>query len=123
MKIVIRPYQEADVSGIMHVWEEANKVAHPFLSQGYVNKVREDIPAIYLPNADTWIAQNIEKKDDIVGFLSLIGNEVGAIFVLPDSHRKGVGRLLMDKAQSIHDELEVEVFKKNQIGRNFYWKY
>ena len=29
----------------------------------------------------------------------------------------------MDKAQSLHARLEVEVFKENHIGRNFYDRY
>ena len=29
----------------------------------------------------------------------------------------------MDKAQELHGNLEVEVFKANTIGRNFYSKY
>ena len=30
---------------------------------------------------------------------------------------------MVDKAQELHGDLEVEVFKKNLIGRNFYVKY
>lgn len=52
-----------------------------------------------------------------------MGNEVGAIFVRPEFHGKGVGKSLMDKAQELHGELEVEVFKENAIGHNFYSKY
>ena len=29
----------------------------------------------------------------------------------------------MDKAQALHGNLEVEVFKANSIGRNFYARY
>jgi len=29
----------------------------------------------------------------------------------------------MDKAQELHGELEVEVFKENSVGRRFYAKY
>ena len=29
----------------------------------------------------------------------------------------------MDKAQELHGDLEVEVFKENAIGLNFYTKY
>ena len=67
-------------------------------------------------NADTWVI-DIEKK--IVGFIALIGNEVGAIFLQPDHQGNKLGKLMMDKAQKLHGDLEVEVFKKNSIGRNF----
>ena len=64
-------------------------------------------------------------EDDgrVVGFVALIGNEVGAIFVHPSHQRKGIGHGLMDKAKEVREELEVEVFVKNTIGRAFYAKY
>ena len=34
-----------------------------------------------------------------------------------------MGKLMVDKAQELHGDLEVEVFEKNSIGRNFYAKY
>ncbi|MBL4630399.1 MAG: GNAT family N-acetyltransferase [Paraglaciecola sp.] len=45
------------------------------------------------------------------------------VFVQPHYHGKGVGKDLMDKAQSLHGDLEVEVFKENSIGRKFYARY
>jgi putative acetyltransferase len=59
----------------------------------------------------------------VVGFIALIGNEVGAIFVQPSHHRTGVGHRLMDTARELRGELEVEVFVANTIGRAFYAKY
>ena len=53
----------------------------------------------------------------------MIGNEVGAIFVLPQLHGQGVGQALMNCARERRDGLEVQVFKKNQIGRRFYSLY
>ena len=35
----------------------------------------------------------------------------------------GVGRALVDKAQALKGELEVEVFAENAIGRRFYLSY
>ena len=52
-----------------------------------------------------------------------MGNEVGAIFLQPDCHGQGIGKALMDKAQGLHGNLEVEVFEANTIGRTFYSKY
>ena len=116
----VRPYHIKDLDQLMDAWEGANALAHPFLSEAYVAQLRRDIPALYLPNADTWVA---DLDGRVVGFLALIGNEVGAIFLQPDFHARGIGRALMDKAQELHGELEVEVFKENSIGREFYDNY
>lgn len=53
-------------------------------------------------------------------FISLIGNEVGALFVDPQFHRAGIGRALVDQARGLRGALEVEVFERNQAGRAFY---
>jgi len=59
----------------------------------------------------------------VIGFIALMGNEVGAIFVKPEFHGTGAGKALMDKAQELHGDLEVEVFKENTIGQKFYARY
>ena len=49
----IRQYIESDLDDVLATWENANKLAHPFLKEDFVDQVRKDIPALYLPNADT----------------------------------------------------------------------
>ena len=64
-----------------------------------------------------------EEEGKVVGFISLMGNEVGAIFIMPTCQGRGIGTQLMDHVTGFHRELEVEVFAKNTIGRAFYEKY
>lgn len=116
----IRQYTENDLSGILSSWENASKIAHPFLTQEFLDKERFNIPNLYLPNADTWVA---DLNGTVVGFIALLGSEVGAIFVEPKFQGTGVGTALMNKAQEIHGDLEVEVFQANSIGRKFYHSY
>jgi putative acetyltransferase len=85
-----------------------------------LDKERYNIPNVYLPNAETWVA---ELDSKVIGFIALIGSEVGALFVEPDFHGTGIGRALMDRAQELRGDLEVEVFQSNSIGRNFYSRY
>ena len=120
MNTSIRQYQDSDLNDLMAAWENANNLAHPFLTEGFVEQVRRDIPALYLPNAETWI---VEVHNHVVGFIALLGNEVGAIFLQPKHHGKKIGKMMMDKAQELHGDLEVEVFEKNSIGRKFYSQY
>jgi len=120
MKVDIRTYSEGDLEDLLLTWERATKLAHPFLTESFLEKEKYNIPNLYLPNADTWVLVISER---VVGFIALIGNEVGALFVDPEYHRKGFGKLLMDKAQGLHNRLEVEVFKENSLGRDFYQRY
>lgn len=119
-KHIIRQYSEEDLNDVISSWESASKEAHPFLTEEFQAKVRHDIPNLYLPNADTWV---VEYESQVVGFMALIGNEVGAMFVKPAFQGKGFGRALMDKAQELRGDLEVEVFKENKIGQKFYFRY
>ena len=116
----VRPYHHADLADLLSAWENASRIAHSFLEDEFFPEERKRIPELYLPKADTWV---LEVNTLVVGFISLIGNEVGAISLQPDYQGKGLGKLLMDKAREIHDDLEVEVFKKNSIGRRFYARY
>jgi putative acetyltransferase len=120
MTLAIRQYAAADLRGVLSSWENASKLAHPFLPEEFLDKERYNIPNVYMPNADTWVA---EIDGNVIGFIALIGSEVGALFVEPDFHGTGVGRALMDKAQELRGDLEVEVFQSNPIGRKFYSRY
>ena len=120
MALIIRKYAQSDLGAVLSAWEQASLIAHPFLTDEFMAFEKEQIANVYMPNAETWVA---EVNDQVVGFISLAGNEVGGLFLHPDFHGKGIGRVLMDQAQTIHGELEVEVFEENTIGRKFYDRY
>ena len=120
MKIRIRQYMVSDLDAVLNSWEVATRLAHPFMTDEFIAQEKINVAEIYMPNTDTWVA---EFEGEVKGFIALMGNEVGAIFLQPDCHGKGIGKLLMDKAQELHGDLEVEVFKENSIGRRFYSRY
>jgi len=102
------------------LWEVATRLAHEFITDDFIAQERKNVAEIYLPNTDTWVA---EIEGAVKGFIALMGNEVGAIFLQPSYHGNGVGKSLMDTAQELHRDLEVEVFRINSIGRKFYSQY
>jgi putative acetyltransferase len=120
MKLKIRPYSSSDLQAVLNSWEVATRLAHKFMTDAFIAQERENTENIYLPNTDTWVA---EVDGEVVGFIALMGNEVGAIFLKPTYHGVGIGKALMDKARELHCDLEVDVFKENAIGRSFYAKY
>jgi putative acetyltransferase len=120
MKSEIRQYNNQDLDAVLLSWERATRLAHPFMTDNFIAQERKNVAEIYLPNTDTWV---VEVNDSVSGFIALMGNEVGAIFVQPECHGTGIGKALMDKAQELHGDLEVEVFKENAIGCRFYDRY
>ncbi len=120
MTISIRHYQHNDLKALLTSWDKANRLAHPFLDEAFIKQERHNIEHLYLPNADTWVAT---LNNTLVGFIALIGKEVGGLFVDPANHGSGCGKALMDKASSLHDTLELDVFEANSLGRAFYRRY
>jgi len=117
---VIRPYDPRDRDALLAVWAESAAVAHPFWTPATLEQERREIASKYLPVAETWV---FERAGAVVGFISLLGDEVGGIFVAPRYHGQGIGRALMDQARGSRDRLELDVFEANRIGRSFYAAY
>ena len=120
MEKIIRKYADPDCDGVIEAWYAASLVATPFLSDEFMSEERGDIRTKWLPMAETWVS---DVDGTVAGFISLIGNEVGAIFVHPDYQGQGIGRALMDHAASLRDELVLDVFEENAVGRRFYDRY
>ena len=120
MNLTIRQYQTSDLAAVLDSWEVATRLAHTFMTDEFIAQERKNVAEIYIPNTDTWVAE----IDGVVeGFIALIGNEVGAIFLQPNWCGKGVCKALMDQAHALHGDLEVEVFKENTIGSAFNLRY
>ncbi len=117
---MIRPYRDDDLAGLLDVWYRASLVAHAFLDAAFFDAERKQIAERWLPMSETAV---YEKDAKVVGFLSLIGHEVGAIFVDPDHQGRGIGTALLNRARESHPVLELNVFEANASGRAFYEKY
>ncbi len=64
-------------------------------------KIRNDMTHIYIPKSETWV---YEIENSIVGFISILGNEIGGLFVLPGSHHKGIGTKFVDFIKKEHSD-------------------
>ena len=117
---MIRKYKATDLTNVIDIWYKSSTIAHSFLENDFVEKVKKDMQEIYIPKAETWV---YEENGTIIGFISMLGNEVAGLFVDTNKQTKGIGTQLVDFVIKLHNELEVEVFEKNKIGRSFYDKY
>lgn len=117
----IRRYRAEDLAPVMVAWRHANALAHPFLSDAYVAQVEQEVGDIYVPTAETYVLE--EEDGEVIGFISLLGNEIGGLFVAPSKHGRGYGKALVDHAVAVKGPLKVDVFRDNKIGRPFYERY
>ena len=118
--VVVRKYETQDLETIVSIWRRASEFAHPFLSRGFLDQEDSNMRNVYLAVAETWV---LEVDGSVIGFISMIGNEIGGLFLEPEAHGMGFGRGLVDKAVAEKGALKVEVFKDNSIGRRFYDGY
>lgn len=116
--LTIRAYDEAkDLSALLTIWFEASRLAHAFIGEQRLKEQRVLIEEKYLPNAETWVAC---LEGAPVGFVSLLDNFVGGLFVAPNRQGLGIGRALIDHALALKGELELEVYTENAQAFRFY---
>lgn len=117
---MIRAYADTDLEPVLDAWYEASLIAHSFLPAEFFVTERALIAERWLPASEAYVC---ELDGHVVGFISLVGNEVGGFFVHPDHQGRGAGQALMDHARQLRSTLELDVFEENLIGRRFYDAY
>jgi putative acetyltransferase len=106
-----------DTEAVLQVWYDAARFAYTFVPEDFWASEREDIRSKYLPLAQTWV---YEQKGAIVGFLSLLDNHIGGLFVAPEQQGEGIGTKLIGHARTLHATLSLDVFEQNAPALRFY---
>lgn len=117
MDLVIRAYEAADLEKLSAIWFEASRRAHAFIGEASLREQRLLVETVYLPNAETWVAMRDEEP---VGFISLLEDFIGGLFVSPSRQGGGVGRRLVRHAAQLKGSLRLEVYTANQQAFAFY---
>lgn len=114
----LRPYEGShDLDRCMAIWRAASEVGHPFLDAATLDADAVVVRDTYMPAVEIFMA---ERAGTVVGFIALLGDLVGGLFVDPAAHRSGAGRALISDALRRKGLLEVEVYAANPCARAFY---
>jgi len=121
----IRAYDGADTPVLLDIWRRASRVGHPFLSEADLAADLDKVRDVYLPMADTWVAVGRAVGDAVgerrpLGFIGLLDNHVGGLFVDPLCHGRGLGTALIAHAAGRLGSLTVEVYARNHAALAFY---
>jgi ribosomal protein S18 acetylase RimI-like enzyme len=116
--MILRPYDPArDLEPCLALWRRASEAGHPFLDAATLDADGEIVRAHYMPAAEITVAEAAGRP---VGFIALLGQTVGGLFVDPAHHGRGAGRALVLDAAGRKGALDVEVYEANAGARAFY---
>lgn len=118
--IKIREANQSDYGDVKRIFFEASILAYPFIELNLLEDVASKIEFEHLPKTKTFVAIN---NDSIVGFISTIENYIAGLFVHPNYQGMGIGTSLINHIRPAHDELTLNVFKKNIKAQTFYCNY
>ncbi|MBB6464580.1 putative acetyltransferase [Aminobacter lissarensis] len=113
----IRAYCAADRDRLAQVWLEASRIGHPFMSEAELLDQQARVRDIYLPQAENWV---VELDGEPAGFIGLIDDFIGGLFVDPAAHGQGFGKALVLHALALKGVLELEVYAENKLAVGFY---
>lgn len=113
---MIRKFQTTDINQVMQIWLNSNIDAHPFVSREYWESNFDMVKGL-LVQAEVYVC---EEDDVILGFIGMQEGYIAGIFVSKDCRSKGIGKVLLDYAKTLHQELTLHVYKKNEGAVRFY---
>ncbi len=113
-KIVLRMAKNDDLQSI-------DKIYRAGLATEIQGSPEMDKKFIRMPSGTTWIA---EIDGEPVGFVNYRAPDLRFIYVHPDFHRQGIGKLLMTKAMDeLGEEARLMVYTYNEKAKKLYESY
>lgn len=115
-----RPARPDDRDHLLGVWERSVRATHHFLEESDVAALRPLVAQeLASDTVDWWVL--VSATDKPIGFLGLTTGTIEALFIDPDHHGQGGGRLLVAHAQSLcGGALAVDVNEQNEAAVRFY---
>jgi GNAT superfamily N-acetyltransferase len=116
---ILRPATAADALEIADVFLAARRDALPYVPVLHSDdETRRWISDVVMARSKIWVAV-LDCK--IVGFLSIVGDHLDQLYVLPGYYRQGIGDRLLAKAKEISPQrLRLFTSQRNERARAFY---
>lgn len=115
----IRRAVAADREILLDIWLRAVRATHTFLSEQDIQTL---LPLVqgYLASCDAELWVLCSDGGVPIGFMGMSGSKMESLFLAPEYHRQGGGRLLVRYAQELHSELTTDVNEQSPAARQFY---
>lgn len=123
----LREARSGDADRLTRLFLASRAAAMPYLRRVHSDEATLGwMTHVVLPGTDVWVAELCEEGADaeIVGFLSLDGQELEHLYLSPGARRRGIGTLLLAKARERSPEgLALHTFQRNTAARAFYERH
>ena len=110
--ITLRPSESRDASRILDIWSKAVDATHGFLLPADRVAIGEEVEA-FLPQAPLTLA--VDVSDRPLGFMFLHEGHMEALFIDPDHHGQGIGKVRLARAME-------RLFGIGKIERALLWR-
>lgn len=114
---MIRDFRNPDIDPVLDIWLRASIQAHHFIDPQFWRDQLDTMREVCLPGAMTRV---FETDGVVVGFCSVYGDTVTALFVSPECQGAGVGTQLLTDAKTYKSALELAVYSANVPSIRFY---
>jgi putative acetyltransferase len=116
--MTIRPAGPTDRDTLLDIWLRSVRATHTFLTEDDIQSLLPLVRDAALPELELWVL--CSEGGTPAGFLGLSGSKVEALFIAPESSRRGGGRMLLDHARQLKGALTVDVNEQNPEALRFY---
>lgn len=113
----LRPSGNMDSAQVIRVWRRAVEATHDFLSPQDLAAIAAEVEN-FLPQVPLTLA--VDADDRAIGFMFVHDGHLEALFIDPDYHGQGIGRLLIDAALKDYPNLTTDVNEQSPQALGFY---
>ena len=120
--IAVEPASPRDAREIATLYLASRAEALPYLRRCHSDEeTRGWIATVMIVTGESWVAREAGR---ILGFMTLNGEELDQLYLLPGRFRQGIGSLLLAKAKERSPErLSLFTFQRNTGARAFYERH
>lgn len=108
------------VANLLEIWEKSVRATHTFLSEEEILKIKEYVPGAICNVETLLILCEDDEISRLLGFMGIEGKKIEMLFLSPDAHGKGLGKMLVKYGIENFSAEEVTVNEQNPNAKGFY---
>ena len=105
------------IAGLLGIWEASVRASHHFLTEDDIRSLCPQAEEAIRQIETLWV---VDDENVRIGFMGIQSGKIEMLFLHPDYFRKGIGRILIQKAFSELGVQYVDVNEQNPSAVKFY---